>query len=323
MNSNGKSNTNWMYIFSIASVWFGTHVGGGFASGRQTMTFFVSYGWYAIFLPAIAMILVGLTYREQLIVAKNHRTFDYNSMSHKLYAPYDNFMSPVYEVCNVMAGFLAISASIAGGASLLQEIFGMPFMVAIVLLGIGVLLLAKFGSTLVRRVSTLLTLIIVFAFVVLCTKGISMQSSQLNEIVAAKQATTGFGSALWKAITYAGFQCFAFMGLLSSARDIQDTPTITKSMVIGYILNASMITLTAVLMVAWIPQLTEQPPSYTIHSPADGYGMAGKPLFGGLAGCIHINCSKVRHLVQYQGLPPLGRRQARQVFLQTRKHSQP
>ena len=30
--------------FNIAAVWFGAHVGGGFASGSQTMSFFIKYG---------------------------------------------------------------------------------------------------------------------------------------------------------------------------------------------------------------------------------------------------------------------------------------
>ena len=35
-NSSAKSAT-WAAAFSVASVWFGTHVGGGFATGNQAI----------------------------------------------------------------------------------------------------------------------------------------------------------------------------------------------------------------------------------------------------------------------------------------------
>ena len=45
--------------FSIASVWFGSHAGGGFASGNQATQYFVQFGWYAPIMAALAMILLG------------------------------------------------------------------------------------------------------------------------------------------------------------------------------------------------------------------------------------------------------------------------
>ena len=34
--------------FSVASVWFGTHVGAGFATGNQILNYYVQYGWTAV-----------------------------------------------------------------------------------------------------------------------------------------------------------------------------------------------------------------------------------------------------------------------------------
>ena len=41
--------------FSVASVWFGTHVGAGFATGNQVITYYVQYGWTAVLYPLISM----------------------------------------------------------------------------------------------------------------------------------------------------------------------------------------------------------------------------------------------------------------------------
>ena len=45
MSSSTASKAGWGTAFSVASVWFGTHVGGGFATGNQAIQYYVQYGW--------------------------------------------------------------------------------------------------------------------------------------------------------------------------------------------------------------------------------------------------------------------------------------
>lgn len=42
---NKKLKSSWAAAFTVASVWFGTHVGAGFATGNQVVNYFVQYGW--------------------------------------------------------------------------------------------------------------------------------------------------------------------------------------------------------------------------------------------------------------------------------------
>ncbi len=83
VSENSKSKVGFLTAFQVAAVWFGAHVGGGFATGNQTMNFFVKYGWHSIWLPAVIIIIIGLTYRESLVLAKNYGTYDYKSWSKK------------------------------------------------------------------------------------------------------------------------------------------------------------------------------------------------------------------------------------------------
>ena len=41
---NKKLKSSWAAAFTVASVWFGTHVGAGFATGNQVVNYFVQYG---------------------------------------------------------------------------------------------------------------------------------------------------------------------------------------------------------------------------------------------------------------------------------------
>ena len=48
---NKKLKSSWAAAFTVASVWFGTHVGAGFATGNQVVNYFVQYGWTAAIFP--------------------------------------------------------------------------------------------------------------------------------------------------------------------------------------------------------------------------------------------------------------------------------
>ena len=42
MNNKAAKGT-WAAAFTVGSVWFGTHVGGGFASGNQVVSYFAQH----------------------------------------------------------------------------------------------------------------------------------------------------------------------------------------------------------------------------------------------------------------------------------------
>lgn len=247
-----KSKVTYATIFSIVAVWFGAHAGGGFASGSQTMVFYGNYGWTAIFLPILSMVIVALVYREGIIMANHHRVSDYNSLRHLMYAPYDKVLAPVYEVCNLGAGMLAVSASIAGGAAVMKAAFNLNYFICVLILGTIVLLLSTYGAALVSKVSTVMVICIVVAVVLICFFGIPARATKLADIVARKE-TCGytFGTALWRAIRYSGFQCFAFLGFLGVCNDLKTDKNCNKAIAMGFILNCAMLLGTSILLLAW------------------------------------------------------------------------
>ncbi|MBC7074691.1 MAG: hypothetical protein H5T98_01195 [Syntrophomonadaceae bacterium] len=107
-------------IIGTAAVWFGSHAGGGFATGNQAVNFFVKFGWHSIWVPVLSMLILALCFREGLIMAERHKTYDYRSFTTKLYEPYDKIFANLYEICYIIMAFLAVGAAIAGAAALLQ-----------------------------------------------------------------------------------------------------------------------------------------------------------------------------------------------------------
>ena len=52
--------SSWAIAFTVASIWFGTHVGGGFASGNQVVGYFAQFGSFgSLLFPIISMGLLA------------------------------------------------------------------------------------------------------------------------------------------------------------------------------------------------------------------------------------------------------------------------
>lgn len=46
-------------FLGVASVWLGSHVGPGFATGAFSVRWYVKYGWVGLVTPLLAMLLTG------------------------------------------------------------------------------------------------------------------------------------------------------------------------------------------------------------------------------------------------------------------------
>ncbi|MGL5439031.1 MAG: hypothetical protein ACRDA4_01405 [Filifactoraceae bacterium] len=86
-------------------------------------------------MPIISMIILGCSYRESLIMAKNHKVYNYRSWAIKMYEPYDKIFANLFEVCYLMIVILATGGTIADSASLMKE-WGLPYGLGVILTGV-------------------------------------------------------------------------------------------------------------------------------------------------------------------------------------------
>ncbi|NFD54791.1 hypothetical protein FDB72_03720 [Clostridium botulinum] len=252
MSENSKSKVRFLTAFQVAAVWFGAHVGGGFATGNQTMNFFVKYGWHSIWLPAVIIIIIGLTYRESLVLAKNYGTYDYKSWSKKMYEPYDKFFSVIFEIGYLMIVLLGTGGSIAGSASLM-ETYGVNYLVGVLITGSIFYILTIYGSELIRKASTIITVLILIFLTIIVIVGIVNNSGNLSHLVSTKYSPSSFGTVLYSGLRYAGYQAFVVAIVLSASDTLKSDKAINKSILLGIILNGVMITLSCIMLLAWMP----------------------------------------------------------------------
>ncbi|MCR1955986.1 hypothetical protein NSA24_14415 [Clostridioides mangenotii] len=250
-----SSKLNWKGIFGVASVWFGAHVGGGFATGNQTMNFFVKEGWYTFWMPILIIGIIALVYRETMIMARNHKAYDYRTLSKKLYEPYDKVLSIVFEICYIIIVLLATGGSIAGAAALFAD-FGLSYNLGVVITGTILFILTIFGANLIRGASSLMTIIIVICLTLICYIGISANSGNFIELTTARYSTESIWHALWLGLKYAGFQAIVWSIVISVCQPLKTDKEINHTTIVGFILNSVMIVLSCMMLFAWLPGTT-------------------------------------------------------------------
>jgi uncharacterized membrane protein YkvI len=253
MNKSLKTN-NTMSAMQVAAVWFGAHVGGGFATGNQTMNFFVKHGWHSIWLPLLSVIIIGLVYRESLIVARNYGTYNYKSWALKMYEPYEKVFSVIFEIGFLMIVLLGTGGSIAGSAALMQS-FGLNYLLGVLITGVIFFILTIYGSNLIRKASTLMTVLILVFLIIMTVVGISSNSLNLTTLVSQNYAPSSFGVSLYNALRYAGYQAFVIAIVLSASDVLKTDNDINKSIGFGVLINGSMIMLCSIMLLAWSPSV--------------------------------------------------------------------
>ena len=193
--------------FSVGSILFSAHAGGGFATGNQANTYYVGLGWLGPISAVIAMLLLTLTMREAMIMYNSRGLKSHKELFETLYHPLDKCYV-LFEVFFYIMVLMAVAAAISGAASALNQYFGLNYYIGIVIVGALVLLLTIFGADLVRKVSTYMGIAILVTAITIYTIGI-FKSKTLFTVMSADFSAVGFKNipkAILNAFTYAGFQ---------------------------------------------------------------------------------------------------------------------
>lgn len=252
-----QKNNSLLVSFSVASVWFGAHVGGGFATGSQEVNFFVKFGWMSLFLPIISVIFLGLSYRESLILARNHGTYNYRSWAIKMYEPYDRIFASLFELCYLIIVLLGTGGTIAGSASLMQE-WGLPYIAGVIITGAVFYILTIFGAGLIRKISSVLTIVIFVILTTLCITGIIANIDNLKSVVSSHYQPVSIWKSLYMALRYAGFQSVVIAIILSASDSLKTDRDVNWTVIFGVLMNGIMLTLACVMLLSWMPAVENE-----------------------------------------------------------------
>ena len=231
-------------IMGVAFVWFTTHFGGGFASGAQLYSYYLRYGIWCLIMPVLAMAYNAFFFYYCLRYARKHEVYDYRSYNNSFYGKYAPVFSNLFEFLYIVVMCVAPAVAFATGGATLNSVTGLPYLLCTLLIGIFIFIVAIFGTDLVRRVSSVLSIVIIIGLVAVYIPNILANSAGIGESMAAmKAAPVPFGKALYSAFLYGTFQLCNVAVFVQHGRVFEKPEDSGKSMLIGWLINSSVPTL--------------------------------------------------------------------------------
>ncbi|MBR2256937.1 MAG: hypothetical protein IJ899_06235 [Blautia sp.] len=275
-------------IFSICAVMYSAYVGPGFASGTQTVSYFLNKGWIGVFIgPLIAGILCFVF---NLLLFEINRVYKPNTYREAYNQIYKNkglqaFFGTFKELQVIVVVLIALSAQISTTAILLNSMFGVPKIVGTVLFCSAVLLLALWGADLLRKVGTVLGLaiLVICAYVAVICLGNAWAPAM--EFVQSRVSFTEFGfsapqawfSMLMIVVFFMnGYEACvpASKGIIRTRKDV-----FCESLITALLCSVSTMIFTVIFAAGMPGVLEEQIPTLWAINNLSNAGMISKVLY--------------------------------------------
>lgn len=243
-------------FFAVAFVWFTTHFGGGFASGRQVVQYYIGYGWYASFLPILSQAIEALVFYYAWKFALEKRKYDYRSWTLEFYKPVEKVMAPVFEGIFQLILVTATAVAFATGGATITKVFGTSYILNTLVIAAFMLVLTIFGADLVRKAASFIAIAIITGVIVVYVPNVIASWGDITANIAGLKAgtiaSTGtFGQALWKTMVYAGFQSCCLGAYLAHSNALKDVNDAKKAAAWGFVINATILMLATLGIMAF------------------------------------------------------------------------
>ena len=216
----------------VATVWFSTHCGAGFASGTQELQYFANHGWFGVLMPIITFAIIAFTYYIGLETARQTDKWGYDQWSREAFGSKSKFLTPAMDFSIIITTIAATAATIATGGLLGNQYLGLPIAVGSIAMFVIVTLLSIFGENIVRKNAMIMTAAILIIITIVLVAGhikfapdiarlfkegyVNPQSARWSISGKGTPVPGNLGNSLMWALTYAGFQISAIGGISAS-----------------------------------------------------------------------------------------------------------
>ncbi len=261
-----KLNAHMMATISLGAVMFSSYVGPGFASGTQTVQYFLTKGWVGVFLGVIVCgilsCVVEMFGTEWVRVYRPHH---YRESANLMYRN-KGVRLALGTFTDVMAFFtpiMSVAAQISAVSLLFNNIWGLPTAACAYVYCFVVLFMALFGAKVLRATGSFLTIAILGVTLYIAITGIPNAWSGMKDFLALRQTPSDFGfsnaNAWYIMITFMGNFLCGSNACVSASRGV----IVTRKDVIVKVLTNTILCVLATLVytvvfAAGMPDITKE-----------------------------------------------------------------
>lgn len=198
----GKHKYGIFYRWLLPAIIFqSVFMGGGFTTGREVMEYAGKYGVYGIYSVIIATLFFFISAALSYEVARVFKAYDYRSWIKQIIWKF----WPIFDIAYIILAIIVIAVVGSAAASILEDMFHLPYMLGAIVIISAVGLLHFYGRKAIEAFETAGTVVLYIMYIILWA--VTLKAAWGN-ISSAFAQHVGMGSPA-KA-TVAGIQYFAY-----------------------------------------------------------------------------------------------------------------
>ncbi len=261
--------TDWASIMgpiSLGAVMFSTYVGPGFASGTQTVSYFLTKGWVGVFIGlfavgALALVLNLLLFEAFRVYQPRHFRECYDRVYRNKIL---NFViCNLKDIITILTVIVSVAAQISGAATIFENLFGLPNQTGRVVFAIIILLLCIFGAKVLNATGSIMTIAILAVTVYIGAVAIPKLWPATMAFVNSRVGMQEYGYSTfggWYAMI--GFANMFISGQTACATTSRGILVDRKTVIIGSLTNVFLCTFSTmvytVIFAGVMPEVTKE-----------------------------------------------------------------
>ncbi|MBQ0017195.1 MAG: hypothetical protein KBT30_01015, partial [Clostridiales bacterium] len=241
-----KNSKSFGLIFTFVMTIIGSIIGAGFASGKEVLTFFASYGWIAYILIGVAILLFGFTFFVFTEVGRKLRPHNFSEISKAIFGK----AYVVFDVIIMLCLFVVISAMFAGADSLAVSYFGekYSFPWLSILTGVVVVLVLSGGKNSMFNASKVIVPIIVLLIIGVITAFFIVAPKEVITVIPETTTQSVFKGILF-ACLYVGLNTMTECFIVARASEgMNKKQNLTASIITSAFLGIMIVLITLALL---------------------------------------------------------------------------
>ena len=201
----------------------------------------ISSGTGCLIMPVFAMLYNTVFFAYSLRFARKHQVYDYRSYNNAFYGRFAPIFSNLFEILYICVMCVAPAVAFATGGATLSTLTGLPYLLCTFLIGVFIFVVAIFGTDLVRKVASVLSICIIAGLLIVYIPNIISGLSGISAAVESMtKAELPLGDALYSAFLYGTFQLSNIAVFVQHAKSFDKPGDAVKSIGVGFIVNALM-----------------------------------------------------------------------------------